>query len=533
MPPKAPCHACDRLSCRKAAARRATDSIYGWPKCNSNSCLSFSGGEKSQKSLRNYRLGQNSRDDCIVGAGNGLAITWAAGSRRLIRIPSAGRPHGPLAAFRPLGNGPGLVIEQHLQFEITDRGFRAGALRDRRPPSRVVSGLGRPPASARCRDRRTRFRPRSGDSACAQVAGSRASGDCRTRLGEDRVPVGARRRAKGDEFDDHTRLDLLHARHRLDGARDLRRDLVAAGQLHLDVGVLVEHQHQDDLGIALSRSSALGDALDRPVGAQQHAQAFLSLLRRPIERLDGLDARAHVVALRFGGEEQQHRRARFEQVAVLRQAFLEDHRLVVAGRIGEFQDAHLVAGLGAPLGARHHGAGDAARGRALLHRIGERRPRLHVQPLQRRRVIVERVAGEEEADRVELALQPLGRQPRLRGRQRDLLARRRAAEHVVLADRRGLVLALRGRENRIDARMDARAVALQRIERAGGGKAFQHALVDRARVHAAREVGDVAERLVAARLDDRLDRLAARRPSARRAHSGSCCPRPRNLRRSG
>ena len=189
------------------------------------------------------------------------------------------------------------------------------------------------------------------------------------------------------------------------------------------------------------------------------------------------------------------------------QAFLEDHRLVVAGRVGEFQNAHPVAGLGAPLGARHDGAGDAARGRALLHRIGERRPRLHVQPLERGGVIVERMAGEEEADRVELALQPLGRQPRLGRGQRNLLAHRRPAEHVVLADLRSLVLALRRRKDRVDAGVDARAVGLQRIERAGGGEAFQHALVDRARIDAAREVRDVAERLVAARLDDRLDRL--------------------------
>ena len=194
------------------------------------------------------------------------------------------------------------------------------------------------------------------------------------------------------------------------------------------------------------------------------------------------------------------------------QAFLEDHRLVVAGRIGEFQDAHPVAGLGAPLGARHHRAGDAAGGRALLHRIGERRPRLHVQPLERRRVVVERMAGEEEADRVELALQPLGRQPRLGRGQRNLLARRRPAEHVALADLGILLAALRGREDRVDARMNARAVRLQRIERAGGRETLQHALVDRARIDAAGEVRDVAERFVAARLDDRLDRLRARRP---------------------
>ena len=47
------------------------------------------------------------------------------------------------------------------------------------------------------------------------------------------------------------RLDRHHARHRLDGAGDLRRDLEAAGQLHLDLGALRQHQHQRDLAVGL------------------------------------------------------------------------------------------------------------------------------------------------------------------------------------------------------------------------------------------------------------------------------------------
>ena len=101
--------------------------------------------------------------------------------------------------------------------------------------------------------------------------------------------------------------------------------------------------------------------LERLVVAQEHAQALLQLGGRLIERLDRLDAGAHLVALRLGGEEQQHRAAGLEQVAVLLQAFGEHDRLVMAGRIGQADDAHLVAGLGAPLGARHHGRGDASR----------------------------------------------------------------------------------------------------------------------------------------------------------------------------
>ena len=108
------------------------------------------------------------------------------------------------------------------------------------------------------------------------------------------------------------------------------------------------------------RLEPLRHALDRRFVAQEDAQALLHLRRRLIERLDRLDARAHFVALHFGGEEQQHRGARLEQVAILRQAFGEQHRLVVAARIGEADNAHLGAVLGAPLGARHDRAGDAA-----------------------------------------------------------------------------------------------------------------------------------------------------------------------------
>ena len=51
---------------------------------------------------------------------------------------------------------------------------------------------------------------------------------------------GARRRhrqARGSAAVRLERLHALHARHRLDRAGDLRRDLEAAGQLHLDLGV--------------------------------------------------------------------------------------------------------------------------------------------------------------------------------------------------------------------------------------------------------------------------------------------------------
>ena len=75
---------------------------------------------------------------------------------------------------------------------------------------------------------------------------------------------------------------------------------------------------------------------------------------------------------------------------------------------------------------------------------------------------------------------------------------------------RGVVLgALRGGEKRIDGGIGAGAVRLDGVEGAGGDQAFQHALVDGARIDAAAEIGEIGERPLAARGDDALDRLAA------------------------
>ena len=72
-----------------------------------------------------------------------------------------------------------------------------------------------------------------------------------------------------------------------------------------------------------------------------------------------------------------------------------------------------------------------------------------------------------------------------------------------------LVRALRRGEHGVDGREDARAVFLDRVEGAGGDQAFQHALVDRARIDAAGEIGEIGERPLAARRENALDRLAA------------------------
>ena len=84
----------------------------------------------------------------------------------------------------------------------------------------------------------------------------------------------------------------------------------------------------------------------------------------------------------------------------------------------------------------------------------------------------------------------------------ELFRRRRAAEQLALAERHRIEGALRGREHRVDRREGAGPVALEIVERAGGDEAFQHPLVDRARIDAPGEVGEVAEQALGARRDD-------------------------------
>ena len=170
-----------------------------------------------------------------------------------------------------------------------------------------------------------------------------------------------------------------------------------------------------------------------------------------------------------------------------------------------------------------------------LHRARELGPGLHAQLLQHGGVIVERMAGEEEADRVVFALQPLGRQPGLDRRQRDRLARCRPPPNNSLCPTAAvLVRALRASRawRRRPAKTRAR-FASKRVEGAGGGQAFQHALVDGARIDARGEVGEVGER--------RSPRAATIASTAWRADAfergervdGWCCLRPRSRRRSG
>ena len=119
------------------------------------------------------------------------------------------------------------------------------------------------------------------------------------------------------------------------------------------------------------------------------------------------------------------------------------------------------------------------------------------------------MTGEEEADRVILSLQLLRRQPRRRVGQRNVRRLRGSTKHVVLPH--GLVRPPLGgmTENIIDGGKRTRAVWLQHVESARIHKALHRALVQRLGVDACGEVGKACERLVAAGIDNGLDRVHA------------------------
>ncbi len=100
--------------------------------------------------------------------------------------------------------------------------------------------------------------------------------------------------------------------------------------------------------------------------------------------------------------DEQHRRARLQQIARRRQRVGEDHRLELAGGVGEHAEGELVAALRLALARRDDDAGEASlAGAALGHRL-EFRVALDAELLQNLLVAVERMAGEIEADGIEL-----------------------------------------------------------------------------------------------------------------------------------
>ncbi|CAM5215216.1 hypothetical protein BTHI11S_06304 [Bosea thiooxidans] len=108
-------------------------------------------------------------------------------------------------------------------------------------------------------------------------------------------------------------------------------------------------------------------------------------------------------------------------------------------------------------------------------------------------VIIERVAGEEEADRLVLALELLGRRPGLDLRDAERLLDHAAAEEIELAGGRFVADTVRKRQHAVDRRHRAGAILLQLVERPGGDERFQRTAIDQLGVDAAREIGKVAE----------------------------------------
>ncbi len=127
----------------------------------------------------------------------------------------------------------------------------------------------------------------------------------------------------------------------------------------------------------LGHLQPFGDGFERSGVADENPQALLGLGRGVIQRLGVKHARADVFALQLGAELQQHRRTRLQHFAILRKPFGKQHGFEMAGRIGQTDDAHLVAGLGPPLHARDYGCGNLARGRAGFDSARKFRPGLH------------------------------------------------------------------------------------------------------------------------------------------------------------
>ena len=238
------------------------------------------------------------------------------------------------------------------------------------------------------------------------------------------------------------RFHRHHAGHGLYRAGDLRRDLETARQLDLDLAAVAEQQHHADLAVGrissvARRSAALQpphQAVDRRLSRKNTRSPFCILAAASSSgSTDWMRARTSS-ACTSAVRNISTAVARLQQVAILREPFGEQHGLVMPARIGQPDDAHLAAGLGAPLGARNHGAGDPAAAGAGFHRVGELHPGLHAKPLQRRRVIVERMTGEEETDRVEFLLQAVRQAATARPPAASTAPGRGTGEQFVLAD---------------------------------------------------------------------------------------------------
>src|SRR5262249_33803191 len=125
-------------------------------------------------------------------------------------------------------------------------------------------------------------------------------------------------------------------------------------------------------------------------------------------------------------------------------------------------------------------------------------------------VAVERVAGDEEPDRLALGAELLLRRPRRRRRERRrLLVRIAGAEGRALRRRALLRPARRPAHDVVEAREEPRAVPLERVVRAALEEALDDPAVHELAPDAEAEVVEGREGALLARRDDRLDRLRA------------------------
>ncbi len=142
---------------------------------------------------------------------------------------------------------------------------------------------------------------------------------------------------------------------------------------------------------------------------------------------------------------------------------------------------------------------------------GELGPGLGAERFEHVLVIVERVAGEEEADRLELAGQAIGRHEGLGGAQLDWRRNvRGAGEEIFLTFRARLDRAVSRGDQPVDIGKRGGAVDAKLIERAGSRQCLERTLVQEPRIDAAGEIGHIAERPPRLALGAKvLDRVAA------------------------
>ena len=128
--------------------------------------------------------------------------------------------------------------------------------------------------------------------------------------------------------------------------------------------------------------------------------------------------------------------------------------------------------------------------------------RVDAQPRQHALIGLERMAGEEEADRVEFAPQPVGRRPG-GGAHFERRARRSRRTERSARPPSPRRCGWRAPEPARSRRRRRARSGSSLVEGAGGGEAFQRLLVDRARIDAPRHIAQRGERALAARGDER------------------------------